>query len=144
MCVCVQGLLQEETRQKLALNTRLRQLEDEQNRLKELLEEEEEGKKSVEKQLHSSQAQVTNASALPPFTRPFKSRPAPLSHALFYHPVVSRDQEENGAGSSEPGDFGGREEKAAERGGEPEPESGGEMLRLRQAGEDQGASAAGA
>lgn len=59
MCVCVQGLLQEETRQKLALNTRLRQLEDEQNRLKELLEEEEEGKKSVEKQLHSSQAQVT-------------------------------------------------------------------------------------
>uniref|UniRef100_A0AAY5EQB5 Myosin-9 n=1 Tax=Electrophorus electricus TaxID=8005 RepID=A0AAY5EQB5_ELEEL len=48
-----QGLLQEETRQKLAISTRLRQLEDDQNRLKELLEEEEESKKSVEKQLHS-------------------------------------------------------------------------------------------
>uniref|UniRef100_A0AAY5E8Q9 Myosin-9 n=1 Tax=Electrophorus electricus TaxID=8005 RepID=A0AAY5E8Q9_ELEEL len=53
-----QGLLQEETRQKLAISTRLRQLEDDQNRLKELLEEEEESKKSVEKQLHSVQTQV--------------------------------------------------------------------------------------
>ncbi|XP_022530909.1 myosin-9a [Astyanax mexicanus] len=54
-----QGLLQEETRQKLALNSRLRQLEDEQNRLKEQLEEEEESKKSVEKQLSSAQAQLS-------------------------------------------------------------------------------------
>lgn len=57
-CLFFQGLLQEETRQKLALSSRLRHFEDEQNRLKELLEEEEEGKKSVEKQLQSSQAQV--------------------------------------------------------------------------------------
>lgn len=56
---CFQDLLQEETRQKLALSTQLRHLEDEQNRLRELLEEEEEGKRSVEKQLQSSQAQVT-------------------------------------------------------------------------------------
>lgn len=56
---CVQDLLQEETRQKLALGTRLRHLEDEQNRLGELLEEEEEGRRSVEKQLQSSQTQVT-------------------------------------------------------------------------------------
>ncbi|KAL7890987.1 hypothetical protein AOLI_G00004630 [Acnodon oligacanthus] len=53
-----QGSLQEETRQKLALNTRLRQLEEEQNRLKEQLEEEEESKKSIEKQFSSAQAQL--------------------------------------------------------------------------------------
>ncbi|KAL7825777.1 hypothetical protein SRHO_G00335150 [Serrasalmus rhombeus] len=54
----IQGSLQEETRQKLALNTRLRQLEEEQNRLKEQLEEEEESKKSTEKQLSATQAQL--------------------------------------------------------------------------------------
>lgn len=50
--------MEEETRQKLALSTRIRQLEDEQNNLKEMLEEEEESKKNVEKQLHTAQAQV--------------------------------------------------------------------------------------
>uniref|UniRef100_A0A672TE49 Myosin-9-like n=1 Tax=Sinocyclocheilus grahami TaxID=75366 RepID=A0A672TE49_SINGR len=53
-----QALLEEETRQKLALSTRVRQLEDEQNNMKEMLEEEEEGKKNFEKQLHTAQAQV--------------------------------------------------------------------------------------
>lgn len=42
----------------MSLNTRLRQLEDEQNNLKEQLEEEEEAKRNVEKQLLSAQAQV--------------------------------------------------------------------------------------
>lgn len=50
--------MEEETRQKLALSTRLRQMEDEQNNLKEMLEEEEESKKNVEKQLYTAQAQV--------------------------------------------------------------------------------------
>ncbi|XP_028827327.1 myosin-9a [Denticeps clupeoides] len=53
-----QGLLDEETRQKLAISTRLRQLEEEQNNLKEMLEEEEEAKKNLEKQLHTVQAQL--------------------------------------------------------------------------------------
>lgn len=53
-----QELLQEETRQKLSLGTRMRQLEEEQNNLKEQLEEEEEAKRSVEKQLQVAQAQV--------------------------------------------------------------------------------------
>lgn len=53
-----QELLQEETRQKLSLSTRLRQLEDEQNNLKEMLEEEEESKKNVEKQVSTLQTQV--------------------------------------------------------------------------------------
>ena len=48
----------EETRQKLSMNTKLRQLEDEQNGLREQLEEEEEAKKNVEKQLLMVQAQV--------------------------------------------------------------------------------------
>lgn len=65
MCACLahlivslQEVLQEETRQKLALNTRLRQLEDDQNSLKEQLEEEEEAKRNLEKQLNTMQAQV--------------------------------------------------------------------------------------
>lgn len=53
-----QELLQEETRQKLSQGSRLRQLEDEQNNLREQLEEEEEAKKNVEKQLQMVQAQV--------------------------------------------------------------------------------------
>uniref|UniRef100_A0A8C3ALG0 Myosin heavy chain 9 n=1 Tax=Cyclopterus lumpus TaxID=8103 RepID=A0A8C3ALG0_CYCLU len=48
-------LLQEETRQKLSNSTRLRQLEDEQNNLREQLEEEEETKRNVEKQLQTVQ-----------------------------------------------------------------------------------------
>lgn len=40
------------------MGTRLRQLEDEQNSLREQLEEEEEAKKNVEKQLQMAQAQV--------------------------------------------------------------------------------------
>uniref|UniRef100_A0A672TE34 Myosin-9-like n=1 Tax=Sinocyclocheilus grahami TaxID=75366 RepID=A0A672TE34_SINGR len=55
-----QALLEEETRQKLALSTRVRQLEDEQNNMKEMLEEEEEGKKNFEKQLHTAQAQLAD------------------------------------------------------------------------------------
>lgn len=51
-------LLQEETRQKLSQSSRLRQLEDEQINLREQLEEEEEAKKNVEKQLQVAQAQV--------------------------------------------------------------------------------------
>lgn len=53
-----QELLQEETRQKLSISTRLRQMEDEQNGLREMLEEEEEAKKNVEKQISTLQAQV--------------------------------------------------------------------------------------
>lgn len=51
-------MLQEETRQKLSLSTRLRQMEDEQNNLREQLEEEEEGKRNVEKQVSTLQSQV--------------------------------------------------------------------------------------
>lgn len=54
----LQELLQEETRQKLALNTRLRQLEDEQHSLREQLDEEEAAKKNLEKQMSTMQAQV--------------------------------------------------------------------------------------
>lgn len=53
-----QELLQEETRQKLSLSTRLRQLEEEQNSLREMLEEGEENKKNVEKQVSTLQTQV--------------------------------------------------------------------------------------
>lgn len=53
-----QELLQEETRQKLSINTRMRQLEDEQNNLREQLEEEEEAKKNIERQLQTVQSQV--------------------------------------------------------------------------------------
>lgn len=45
------------------MGTRLRQLEDEQNTLREQLEEEEEGKRNVEKQLLTVQAQVHTLTA---------------------------------------------------------------------------------
>ena len=41
------------------MNTRLRQLEDEQHNLREMLEEEEESKRSVEKQVATLQTQVS-------------------------------------------------------------------------------------
>lgn len=58
-------LLQEETRQKLSQGSRLRQLEDEQTSLREQLEEEEEAKKNVEKQLQMTQAQVRKQERAP-------------------------------------------------------------------------------
>lgn len=54
----LQELLQEETRQKLSLSTRLRQMEDEQTSLQEMLEEEEETRRNVEKQISTLNAQV--------------------------------------------------------------------------------------
>lgn len=61
--ICLQQeVLQEETRQKLSMGSRLRQMEDEQNNLREQLEEEEESKKNVEKQLHTVTAQVGDSS----------------------------------------------------------------------------------
>ncbi len=59
--------MEEETRQKLALSTRIRQMEDEQNNLKEMLEEEEESKKNVEKQLHTAHAQVCASESVDTF-----------------------------------------------------------------------------
>lgn len=51
-------MLQEETRQKLNLSSRIRQLEEEKNNLQEQQEEEEEARKNLEKQLATLQAQV--------------------------------------------------------------------------------------
>lgn len=53
-----QELLQEETRQKLNLSSRIRQLEEEKNNLQEQQEEEEEARKNLEKQMLALQAQV--------------------------------------------------------------------------------------
>lgn len=53
-----QELLQEETRQKLNLSSRIRQLEEEKNSLQEQQEEEEEARKNLEKQVLALQAQV--------------------------------------------------------------------------------------
>lgn len=54
----MQELLQEETRQKLSLSTKLKQMEDEKNSFKEQLEEEEEAKRNLEKQIATLHAQV--------------------------------------------------------------------------------------
>lgn len=53
-----QELLQEETRQKLNLSSRIRQLEEEKNSLQEQQEEEEEARKNLEKQVLALQSQV--------------------------------------------------------------------------------------
>ncbi|GFY78830.1 myosin heavy chain, non-muscle [Trichonephila inaurata madagascariensis] len=54
-----QDLLQEETRQKLAINSRLRQIESEKENLQDQLDEEEEAKKNLEKQVAFLNAQLT-------------------------------------------------------------------------------------
>lgn len=54
----LQELLQEETRQKLNLSSRMRQLEEEKNALQEQQEEDEEARKNLEKQMLTLQAQV--------------------------------------------------------------------------------------
>lgn len=60
-----QELLQEETRQKLNLSSRIRQLEEEKSSLQEQQEEEEEARKNLEKQLLALQSQVCPAGAAP-------------------------------------------------------------------------------
>lgn len=55
-----QELLQEETRQKLNLSSRIRQLEEEKNNLQEQQEEEEEARKNLEKQMLALQSQVSS------------------------------------------------------------------------------------
>jgi len=53
--------LEEETRQKLALSSRLRQLESEKGALQEQVEEEEEAKKNLEKQILAMSQNVADA-----------------------------------------------------------------------------------
>ena len=50
-----QGLLEEETRNKLALNTKLRNMEHDKSHLEEKLEEEELSKRNLEKQIATIQ-----------------------------------------------------------------------------------------
>ena len=56
----LQELLSEETRQKLNVSGRLRQMEEDRNSLMEQLEEEMEGKRAVERQLSSLSMQVSD------------------------------------------------------------------------------------
>ena len=71
----VQDQLQEETRQKLGLNTKLREAGDEINRLQEQLEEEEDEKKAAQKQAQTVASQVrTEFFVLDFFSATVKSR----------------------------------------------------------------------
>lgn len=56
-----QELLSEETRQKLNVSGRLRQMEEERNSLMEQLDEETESKRVVERQVSSLNMQVSNS-----------------------------------------------------------------------------------
>lgn len=56
----LQELLSEETRQKLNVSGRLRQMEEDRNGLMEQLEEETEAKRAVERQMSSLNMQVSN------------------------------------------------------------------------------------
>lgn len=59
-----QGLLQEETRQKLNVSTKLRQLEDERNSLQDQLDEEMEAKQNLERHISTLNIQVPAARVL--------------------------------------------------------------------------------
>jgi myosin protein heavy chain len=61
VCLFQQTQLEEETRQKLALSSRLRQLESEKEALQEQVEEEEEMKKNLEKQIVAMTQNLTDA-----------------------------------------------------------------------------------
>lgn len=64
VCVrLIQELLSEETRQKLNLSGRLRQMEEDRNSLIEQLEEETEAKRAVERQVSSLNMQVSHFTA---------------------------------------------------------------------------------
>lgn len=65
----IQELLSEETRQKLNVSGRLRQMEEDRNSLMEQLEEETEAKRAVERQVSSLSMQV-GAFTLGPSTSP--------------------------------------------------------------------------
>lgn len=65
----IQELLSEETRQKLNVSGRLRQMEEDRNSLMEQLEEETEAKRAVERQVSSLSMQVS-AFTLAPSTSP--------------------------------------------------------------------------
>lgn len=58
---CEQTQLEEETRQKLALSSRLRQLESEKEALQEQVEEEEEAKRNLEKQILAASQNLADA-----------------------------------------------------------------------------------
>lgn len=58
LCVCLIGLLEEETTQKLALNTKLRGAEEKLAQLQEQLEEEEEARMLLEKQVQQLNTQL--------------------------------------------------------------------------------------
>lgn len=70
----MQELLQEETRQKLNVSTKLRQLEDERDSLRDQLDEETEAKQSLERHISTLNIQVPAAS--PGLPRPQPGRPA--------------------------------------------------------------------
>lgn len=60
----LQELLQEETRQKLNVSTKLRQLEDERNSLQEQLDEEVEAKQNLERHISTLNIQVRRCPGL--------------------------------------------------------------------------------
>lgn len=57
----MQALLEEETKLKLSLNSKLKQIESEKEALQEQLEEEEESKKSMEKQIVALNLQISES-----------------------------------------------------------------------------------
>lgn len=59
--VFFQALLEEETKLKLSLNSKLKQIESEKEVLQEQLEEEEESKKNMEKQIVALNLQITES-----------------------------------------------------------------------------------
>lgn len=113
--VLAQELLQEETRQKLNLSSRMRQLEEEKNGLQEQQEEDEAARKNVEKQLLTLQAQVgriiSDIAAVFFFFFGFDSQ----FESCFRLPFAAvREQEEAGGRRGNNRRPGGGEEEAAE------------------------------
>lgn len=84
-----QELLQEETRQKLNVSTKLRQLEDERNSLQEQLDEETEAKQNLERHISSLNMQVPVPGLWPhPPPRPQAGQPG-ASQGAHPSPVTA-------------------------------------------------------
>ena len=145
----LQELLSEETRQKLNLSGRLRQMEEDRNGLMEQLEEETEAKRGVERQASSLNAQVRKTVQcvvihLKLTQSPRRSMTKSSELSRFPPPSAVRSQEEAGRDVGDSGDAGGGEEASAARPGGGQQRVRGEVVGPRQAGEEPRPAAAGA
>lgn len=134
-----QELLQEETRQKLALGSRVRALEDERNGLMERLEEEEERAKELNRQIQTHTQQVIFYDDYDDDDNDYYNYYY-LFNPLFDIPTVGRATQAVRRGEHSSGSRRGNTQKASARTGQHPPEGATEGGRERESRASEGAT----